>query len=129
MVDFDKDRDANLSAFERTGGAAHGGLTVRDYFAAQAIGVAAKAWKQNVAGAFGEGDSYVWDDSDWRDVADKAYDIADAMMEARQCYFNDPSWNPPMVDMVTVEEAFGFTQPVPKEGGASVMAQLYGEDK
>lgn len=63
MVDFDKDRDANLAAFELTGGAAANGLTVRDYFAARAV------------------DSF--DASDPVAIAARAYDIADAMMAER----------------------------------------------
>lgn len=63
MVDFDKDRDANLISFELTGGAAKDGLSVRDYFAARAV------------------DSFTA--SDPIAVAVRAYDIADAMMSER----------------------------------------------
>ena len=66
MVDFDRDRDANLAAFELTGGAAHGGLTVRDYFAAKAM----------VAFSINRGKPIY--------LAQRAYEIADAMMEYRQ---------------------------------------------
>ena len=66
MVDFDKDRDANLSAFELTGGAASAGVTVRDYFAAMAM---------QTFDAYRRKPIY---------LAQRAYEIADAMMEYRQ---------------------------------------------
>jgi hypothetical protein len=66
MVDFDRDRDANMAAFELTGGAAAGALTVRDYFAAQAM----KLYGLN------RGKPIY--------LAQRAYEIADAMMEYRQ---------------------------------------------
>ena len=81
MVDFDKDRDANLSAYELTGGAAHGGLTVRDYFAARSLDLAFKYWKYQVADRYDE--EFEWDEDDFYYAAEKAYMIADAMMVAR----------------------------------------------
>ena len=68
MVDFDKYRDANVKAFELTGGAAHGGLTVRDYFAARAM--------DSVNGYGGRLHPL--------HIAQRAYEIADAMLEYRQ---------------------------------------------
>ena len=63
MVDFDKDRESNVSAFELTGGPASSGLTVRDWFAAQFINM-----HRNT-----------------RPItkARQAYEMADAMMEYR----------------------------------------------
>lgn len=107
MVDFDRDRDANLAAFELTGGAAAGGLTVRDYFAAKAIGLAAKAWKWNSTDAYDEGDDYIWEDEYWLYVSDIAYKIADGMMKARE----NPRhiFSEEKIDReVSVEEAFGL---------------------
>lgn len=68
MVDFDKDRDANLAAFELTGGCASGGVTVRDYFAAKAM--------DSVNGYGGRLHPL--------HIAQRAYEIADAMLEFRQ---------------------------------------------
>ena len=85
MVDFDKDRDANLSAFERTGGAANGGLTVRDYFAAAAL--------QGLLGngsLRGEMEHFVAD----------AWGFAELMMQGR--------FNAPVKPTPSVEEAFGL---------------------
>ena len=72
MVDFDKDRDANLAAFELTGGAAANGLTVRDYVAAR---VAVQMFSECVNDL----------DCDWdyESVASSAYAFADAMMKER----------------------------------------------
>lgn len=95
MVDFDKDRDANLSAFERTGGAAHDGLTVRDYFAANVMQgmVTQKDWFSNGS---------TWDSIEamTNAYADEAYSFADAMMRAREIK--------PQQKAVSVEEAFGL---------------------
>ena len=66
MVDFDKGREQRLKWFEQTGGAANGGLTVRDYFAAKAI----------AAFSINRGKPIY--------LAQRAYEIADAMMEYRQ---------------------------------------------
>ena len=37
MVDFDKFAEERYNAFEATGGPAHGGITVLDYFAGKAL--------------------------------------------------------------------------------------------
>ena len=74
MVDFDKDRDANLSALERAGGAAANGVTVRDYFAAQAM--------QALLSRQGVFDFQVYND-DHKRVADWSYLMADEMMLAK----------------------------------------------
>ena len=66
MVDFDRDRDANLAAFELTGGSAKDGLTVRDYFAVKAMAVFSISRGKPIY------------------LAQRAYEIADAMMEYRQ---------------------------------------------
>jgi len=78
MVDFDRDRDANLSAFELTGGAASNGLTVRDYFAAKVIQgmITQKDW-------FSNGSEWDSVDAMTKAYADEAYKFADAMMKER----------------------------------------------
>ena len=83
MVDFDRDRDANLSWFELTGGAAANGLTVRDYFAAKAMQALIEKFDESPA-----------------ESADEAYDWADAMMRARE--------DGPQLKSMSVEEAFGL---------------------
>lgn len=88
MVDFDKDRDANLSAFERTGGASANGLTVRDYFAAHMAAVMYTACEQ---------DKHA--DWDYQSVAYAAYSFADHMMKERERKTKE---------QCTVEEAFGL---------------------
>ena len=88
MVDFDKDRDANLLVFERTGGSAAGGLSVRDYFAAHMASVMYTVCEQ---------DKHA--DWDYQSVAYAAYSFADAMMKER---VRKPK------KQCTVEEAFGL---------------------
>jgi hypothetical protein len=118
MVDFDKDREANLSAFELTGGSAHGGLTVRDYFATKAISLAAKAWKWNSTDVYKEGDDYLWEDEYWVYISQIAYKIADGMMIARnqpRHVFDEDKIDAVLAGMpdeieITVEEAFGLNK-------------------
>ena len=87
MVDFDKGREQRLKWFEQTGGAANGGLTVRDYFAAKAM--ASYIGKIPL-------DTHVDDDG----LVANAYSLADAMMKER----GKPAQQP----APTVEEAFGL---------------------
>lgn len=70
MVDFEKLREANMEAIDRTGGAADGGLTIRDYFAAHAIKQSYPARRP-------------------AHVARIAYEIADAMLKERQYIGNE----------------------------------------
>lgn len=86
MVDFDKDRDANLAAIVRTGGSAQGGLTVRDYFAAKAMAALIEKYDESPI-----------------EVSLEAYDFADAMMAQRE-YFKSIN------SAMTVEEAFGLNK-------------------
>ena len=89
MVDFDVGREARLSAFERTGGAAANGVTVRDYFAAR---IASVMYEEVLdPAAIGDWDFY--------SIASSAYAFADAMMKERD---RNPQPRP------TVEEAFGL---------------------
>ena len=88
MVDFDKDRDANLLVFERTGGSAAGGLSVRDYFAAHMASAMYTACEQDKRA-----------DWDYQSVAYAAYSFADQMMKERE---RKPK------EQCTVEEAFGL---------------------
>ena len=88
MVDFDRDRDANLSAFERTGGPASSALTVQDYFAAK---IAVAMYKELV-----ESGNVDWD---FNSVASSAYAFSDSMMKMRD---RKPK------KQCTVEEAFGL---------------------
>ena len=90
MVDFDKDRDANLAAFELTGGCASNGLTVRDYFAAMAMQALIHHY---------DFDRFKQDP--WR-VAEYSYEMSDRMMNKR----NGTSSNRP--EPCSVEEAFGL---------------------
>jgi hypothetical protein len=56
------------------GGSLDDGMTLRDYFAGQvAIGVMSEYWN---------GDSY--NEPTFKDIAQQAYGIADAMLEARE---------------------------------------------
>ena len=90
MVDFDRDRDANLSAFELTGGSAHGGLTVRDYFAAKALPTV-----MEISAVI----HYESRNERIKEVASISYAMADAMMQER---------DKPQQKAVSVEEAFGL---------------------
>ena len=102
MVDFDKDREANLAAFELTGGAAAGGLTVRDYFAAHAISAAYRIVDHNEEEFRLGSDEEIprlWKEGDENLIAANAYEIADAMMRERKRKPQEPC---------SVEEAFGL---------------------
>lgn len=93
MVDFDKGRDLRMWIMEHTGGPAAGGLTVRDVFACTAMGALIEKFALDV--------EY---DEDY--IAAHAYDMADAMLEARITL-------PPKQETCTLEEAFGFEKPEP----------------
>lgn len=82
MVDFEKHREQSLLDMYRTGGAAAGGLTVRDYFAAKAMAALIEKFDESCA-----------------ETATEAYEWADAMMEVRDR--KEP-------ETMTLEEAFGF---------------------
>ena len=69
----------------RTGGAATGGITVRDYFAAKAMDVYLTATMGQLV--------------DCRNVSESAYQMADAMMRERERKQPEPC---------SVEEAFGL---------------------
>ena len=68
-VDFEAENKRRYETVVKTGGAAHGGLTVRDYFAAQAMAELC-VWLDK-----GEDPAY--------DFAKVAYEIADMMMKER----------------------------------------------
>jgi len=85
MVDFDKYREQSLLDMDRTGGAAAGGLTVRDYFAAAAM--------RGMMSAVGTSDEHV------DKLVKSAFIKADAMMRER-----DKKSQP----ACSVEEAFGL---------------------
>ena len=87
MVDFTTYREVSFKEMLQTGGAAAGGLTVRDYFATGAM--------QSLV----EGYTYI-DDDCWSDLAISAYKMADAMMKERNKKPDEPA--------PTVEEAFGL---------------------
>lgn len=100
MVDFDKDRDANLSAFERTGGAAAQGVTVRDFFATHAM--------QALLSRQGVFDFQTYAD-DHKRVANWAYLVADQMMlERDHPWGSEKNPTPITKKTVTAEEAFGL---------------------
>ena len=86
MVDFEKGRDLRLWIMEHTGGPAAGGLTVRDVFACTAMGEYLEASMGQMI--------------DCRNIAENAYMMADAMLEARITLPPQPQ--------TTVEEAFGL---------------------
>ena len=93
MVDFDRDRDANLSAFERTGGPAAGGITVLDAIAMAAMqGLLANA---NMGDSDLHGSSYEWVES----IVSTSYEFAAFAMKERA---RQPA------PTCTVEEAFGL---------------------
>ena len=85
MVDFDKDRDANLSWFERTGGPASSSVSVRDVFACTAMGSLL--------------DKFVLAEYNVVYIAECAYEMADAMLKERD---RKPT------EQCSVEEAFGL---------------------
>ena len=59
-------------------------INLRDYFAAQAMPLAMKALQQNWDKELPDGD-WMWDeDDDWGVIASIAYDMADAMLKARE---------------------------------------------
>lgn len=70
-IDFEREREERLRQQLETGGAAHGGLTVRDYFAAKIIA----AW---VAADYVD-----YGLVDYSQNAEEAYALADAMMKER----------------------------------------------
>ena len=86
MVDFEKNRDLRLWIMEHTGGPAAGGLTVRDVMATTAMGAYLEASMGQMI--------------DCRNIAENAYMMADAMLEARITLPPQPQ--------PTVEEAFGL---------------------
>ena len=89
MVDFEKGRDLRVWIMEKTGGPAAGGLTVRDVMATTAMGALIERF-------FALNVPY-----DETEIARHAYDMADAMLEARVTL-------PPKPSDMTVEEAFGL---------------------
>jgi hypothetical protein len=88
MVDFEKHREESLADYYRTGGAAAGALTVRDYFAARAMQalLSDTDWRQDM--------------ECWDDAAFAAYKVADAIMKERNK--KQPQ------QAMTAEEAFGL---------------------
>lgn len=87
MVDFTKQHELRAYIMETTGGPAAGGLTVRDVFACTAMGSLLET-------------NSVYDGM-FANCAQMAYEIADAMLEARITL-------PPKQETCTLEEAFGF---------------------
>lgn len=73
-IDYEEENTKRVTALELTGGPAHGGLTVLDWFAGEVMSVAADEWRW--AGK----DS---DDTKYKKLAKKAYDIAEAMLAER----------------------------------------------
>lgn len=90
MVDFTKQHELRAYIMETTGGPAAGGLTVRDVFACTAMG----SLISNPADA----------KRSFEDYAESAYQMADAMLEARITL-------PKEQEPVSLEEAFGFEPP------------------
>ena len=69
MVDFDRHAEERYNAFEATGGPAHGGITVLDWFAGKALQVYLQASMGQLV--------------DGQNIAANAYDIAEAMLKER----------------------------------------------
>ena len=65
MVDFDRHAEERYNAFEATGGPAHGGVTVLDWFAGKAMA------------------EYIGTGFIPAEVAEEAYDQAEAMLKER----------------------------------------------
>jgi hypothetical protein len=86
MVDFEKNNALRAWIVESTGGPAAGGLTVRDVMAITAMGVYLEAAMGQMV--------------DMRNVAENAYMMADAMLDARIKL--------PPQEQCSVEEAFGL---------------------
>ena len=100
MVDFEKDRDLRMWIMEHTGGPAAGGLTVRDVMATTAMGVILEIEYKQYLNTVMEMDEYGVAECDFNEVAEIAYCVADAMLEARV--------PPPPKKECSVEEAFGL---------------------
>lgn len=60
----------------------YGGMTLRDYFAGEAMPIAVQRLKHNYDKEIGGG-KWAWDDGDWESIAMHAWDLADAMLKAR----------------------------------------------
>lgn len=70
-IDFEAESDRRMSAFEATGGPAHGGITVLDWFAGRALqGTLAGRYRGSV-----------------EDFVKDAYDLAEAMLKERNKRF------------------------------------------
>ena len=59
----------------------HEGMTLRDYFAAKALPIAAQSLKRTYNIELGN--DWMWDDEDWEAMAEYSYKIADAMVKER----------------------------------------------
>jgi len=90
MVDFDEGREARLHTTLRTGGAADGGISVRDYFAARAM--------QSLVA---RPDAPKEVNESW--FAKFAYEMADAMMAERSKVAEENRQK-----YMSAEEAFGL---------------------
>ena len=73
-IDYDEESRKRLNWLDITGGGAKDSLTVLDYFAGEVMSVAADEWRW--AGK----DS---DDTKYKKLARKAYDLAEAMLAER----------------------------------------------
>ena len=60
----------------------HNGMTLRDYFAGQAMPLAMQRMTHNLTRDLGN--EWAWDAGDCQSLAAHAYDIADAMLAARK---------------------------------------------
>lgn len=89
MVDFQQYRSVSFQEMLKTGGSAHGGLTVRDCFAAKVMSALIGRW-----------DDESFSPQLISHIAMASYEMADAMMEER----NKPVQQP----TPSVEEAFGL---------------------
>ena len=60
----------------------YGGMTLRDYFAAKAIPFAVKRLERNYSSDLEN--EWTWGHEDFEAIAEHAYDLADAMLKARE---------------------------------------------
>ena len=60
----------------------HGGMSLRDYFAAKAMPLAMNSCRENFTKDLP--DDWHWEEEDWERIAFHSYEMADAMLKARQ---------------------------------------------
>ena len=82
-IDYEEENTKRMTALELTGGPAHGGLTVLDWFAGKAIDAALKRMMHNFDVDL-PNENWTVDDHDLETVAILAYRLAGYMMAERK---------------------------------------------